>query len=136
MRYLRLYENFKIQDIPNFAIDICECPDDKLMEILNYLEKFGKLQFNPQPYTKEKFINHKDTQGRAWCWTVAYSNSFGEPKLKLSGIHTRGWYREDLMAHMINWQKFLKLGLQDSIKYMKREIEIKKMEKETDKYNL
>ena len=136
MKHLKLFENFKIQDIPKFAIDIIECPDDKKMDILDYLETFAKLHFNPQPYTKELFINYNSSSGVARYWTIEPDEWFGEEKFNLSGIHTRGWYREDLMGHMINWKRFLELGLEDSIKYMKKEIEIKEMEKVTKKFNI
>jgi hypothetical protein len=123
-----MYENFKITNIPKFAIDIRKCSDDKLMEILNYLEKFGKLRFNPSPYTKEKFIKYKDSNSRAWCWTVN-GDDLKNWGVGLSGIHNRFWYDEKKMGLMIKGDMFLVLGLEESINYMK-------VEKEAKKFNL
>ena len=142
MKHLRIYEDFSenrnirtkfnIKDIPKFAIDIRGCTNVDLMRILDYLEGFGKLRFNPQPNVKEKFIMDRDSQGRAWCWLVSFEYS----DIYLSGVHTRGWFREDLMDHMITWNDFLVLGLEKSIEYMKQQVEEREMRKSAKKYNL
>jgi len=54
----------------------------------------------------------------------------------MSGVHTYGWYREDLMGHMIDWKDFIKLGLEKSIEKMKKEVEHRRLEKDAKKYNL
>jgi len=135
MKHIKLFENFKIKDAPKFAINIKGCPADKLMEILNYLETFGKLHFDIQPIDKKGFIKHS-LNGKAWCWLVNYNNWFETNNITLHSIHSIGWYDTDSMEHMIDWKTFLTLSLEDSVKYMKKDVEIKNMGKEADKYNL
>ena len=134
MRYIKRYE-FMNKDIPNFAIDIGGAKEDDLMKVLDLLESyFGELNFNPSPSDKEDFIRYSDIHSKngTWCWLV--EKMFRS--VRVGGVHTRGWYREDLMEHMIYWKTFLRLGVDDSIIYMKKEIEERQIKKDAARYNL
>ena len=134
---IKLFEEFKNSEIPKFAIDIRGTSDDDLIKILNILKQYANLRFNGAS-NEMNFINYKDTQGKAWCWRVEPETDFWREKFTffMSGVHTYGWYREDLMGHMIDWKDFIKLGLEKSIEKMKKEVEHRRIEKDAKKYNL
>ena len=136
MKHLKIYESFFEANIKNFAIDIRHCPDDDKLKILNILEQYRKLRFNGS-HNKEDFIYKKDTQGKAWCWTITIDKW---NTIYISGVHTPGWYREDLMGHIINFEDFIKLGFEKSIEnlkpYPEYDAEYKNMLKNANRYNI
>jgi hypothetical protein len=131
---IKLFEEFKA-NIPNFAIDIRNCSDDDRLKILDIIEQKGKIRFNGAN-NKEYFISHKDQSGKAWCWTVKID---WVEDIYISGVHSPGWYREDLMGNIIYGKDFIKLGFDESLKnlkfYPEYDAEYKNMLKTATKYN-